>query len=372
MTIGKLSKSFKRRPTEDSGKSLGLTSIAFCHEFDNAGETRIDFQNLNPSNEWLQSGRVNPPIQDILGSNLRFFKNNIVLVSSSKGYIQASQYYVTGTSIEFKTFESEVGEVFEIQVLGNTSLGNMLVDSRPYKKVGILTEGYDEFHLGVGVKIFPEQITVFKDGVALTRNSDNSSTNLDGDYYMTDPSSVGISSTIKFNQMYSTDVEIMVMLVGTFAERPTLSMMSELETIATQLDNIIPTVAALAGVPEGNFRNAANYPDLYAFSQVLTKATTTKSIELAGDDIDWSEGFVFWKEIDTNTTFTFSNIADGKVVTLIVKNIEATDRTITLPSGLIGDPNVDLIVEPSKENIYTFVRSNGKTYVSYVSQLVEL
>lgn len=109
----------------------------------------------------------------------------------------------------------------------------------------------------------------------------------------------------------------------------------------------------------------------------LTKVTgdlikTTPSISVPLLNIDWSQGLVFFKTISANSTFTFSNVEDGKVITLSVKNTSASNVTITLPSGLWRDSSVDLTVEPSKKNVYTFIRENGETSVSFVSKLTNV
>jgi hypothetical protein len=332
MTICKLSKSFKKLPAQDSRKSLGLTSIAFCHEFSSAGETLLDFTNLVPSQEWLESGRSNASTQDILNANLRFYKNNIVLSSSSKGLIQPSQYHVMGTGILFKTFTSEIGEVFEVQVVGSTSLGSLLVAANSYKKEGILSAGNTEFAIGLGVKIFPEQIIVFKNGFAVKRNTDNSALVQDGDYYLLDPSSTGMSSVVKFNNSELTNSNIIVMSIGSFAERPTLSLLSEIETLASQLDNIIPTVANLAGVPESNYRSAANYADLYAFGQDIVNLKNSSKTK-------WQKKIVSANTSTSGLLIIFNNLEIGKTYKASIKvncsNLnDSSNLSFTLNNGL--------------------------------------
>lgn len=88
--------------------------------------------------------------------------------------------------------------------------------------------------------------------------------------------------------------------------------------------------------------------------------------QIVGTDIDWSNGDTFYKLISSNTSFTFSNVTNGKTIAVSIKNTGASDITLTFPSALTSGI-LNLIVSPGKENIYTFVRSNNKTYVSVIS-----
>lgn len=93
------------------------------------------------------------------------------------------------------------------------------------------------------------------------------------------------------------------------------------------------------------------------------------SIAISVLNIDWSLGTVFYKDVAANSTFTFSNLIDGKVISVVIRNTSVANITLTLPAGIFRDTTIDLVVEPSKENVYTFIRSNSKTYASFVSKL---
>lgn len=86
-------------------------------------------------------------------------------------------------------------------------------------------------------------------------------------------------------------------------------------------------------------------------------------------DIDWSAGNIFKKSVNANSTFTFSNVQDGKVITLVVENAGASDRTLTWPTPIYW-PNGAAIttLTASKNNVYTFMRVDGKTYASATEQ----
>ncbi|MDD3412420.1 MAG: hypothetical protein PHY47_00305 [Lachnospiraceae bacterium] len=100
--------------------------------------------------------------------------------------------------------------------------------------------------------------------------------------------------------------------------------------------------------------------------------STYGSYTVTGTDIDWSLGNVFHKTITANTTFTFSNMTEGKVVSVVVRNSGAANRTIAFPSGIYKDAGIILTIIPGMEHVYTFIRVNGNTYVSFLSHLTNV
>lgn len=278
MAIGKLSKSFKKVVLNTETQPLAYTSLAFAHEFLSAGENSIDFQNLNTPSEWIISGRTNPDVSQILDANLRFFKNQIVLTSSSKGIIQPSQYVVTGSSIVFRTFVSEVDETFEVQVLASTTLASTLVDGRPLREEGFLAAGAQDFLIGRAIPINPEQIIVFRNGELQKRNEFNLpippeslEENLDTNYYMVEAGDTKTSSIVRFNEVFDYDTQILVVSVGAFVEKPSVSMMQEIEKVAGQVDKMVPVLADLASVPPTDFQNSPNNVDLIQFANTVQR-----------------------------------------------------------------------------------------------------
>jgi hypothetical protein len=95
------------------------------------------------------------------------------------------------------------------------------------------------------------------------------------------------------------------------------------------------------------------------------------SRSIAALDIDWTAGTIFHKSISGNSTFTFSNVTEGKVITVIIHNAGASTYTITLPAGIYKATTTapDLTLDAGKANIITFIRSDSKTYMSNISQM---
>ena len=90
---------------------------------------------------------------------------------------------------------------------------------------------------------------------------------------------------------------------------------------------------------------------------------------IAAFDIDWDSGGVYYKDINADSTFTFSNDANGQTIIVILNNTDVNPHAITFPSGVLVDPNYDGNVEATTESVFTFVKSNGKIYLSEVKEL---
>jgi hypothetical protein len=83
-------------------------------------------------------------------------------------------------------------------------------------------------------------------------------------------------------------------------------------------------------------------------------------------DIDWSASANYYKAINANTTFTFSNALDGQQVTLIVA-ADATARTVAFPSVKWKDASAQgTSVAAGKQNLYSFIKINGNIYATCI------
>jgi hypothetical protein len=73
------------------------------------------------------------------------------------------------------------------------------------------------------------------------------------------------------------------MSLGVVAEKPNESQLQELERLQGQIDAMVPTLAALAGVPESDFQSAgANNIDLKAFGNQVVQ--NKNNIETLSED----------------------------------------------------------------------------------------
>ena len=94
---------------------------------------------------------------------------------------------------------------------------------------------------------------------------------------------------------------------------------------------------------------------------ITIKNVTESSKSVSALNIDWSTGFVFYKTVAVNSSFTFSNVEDGKVISLIIANNGASTITITLPSPIQAVSKTFTILA-GKSTVCTFVSADSKIY----------
>lgn len=94
---------------------------------------------------------------------------------------------------------------------------------------------------------------------------------------------------------------------------------------------------------------------------ITIKNVTESSKSVSSLNIDWSTGFVFYKTVAVNSSFTFSNVEDGRVISLIVANNGASTITITLPSPIQAVSKTFTILA-GKSTVCTFVSADSKIY----------
>ena len=85
-------------------------------------------------------------------------------------------------------------------------------------------------------------------------------------------------------------------------------------------------------------------------------------------DIDWSTADVFYKDVSTNETFTFSNITDGNTIIVVINNTAVGTVTITFPTAL-KDASFSGDLAAATEGVYTVLSSNGKQYLTEIKDM---
>lgn len=94
------------------------------------------------------------------------------------------------------------------------------------------------------------------------------------------------------------------------------------------------------------------------------------SVEITALNIDWSLGKAFYKAITADSTFTFSNLVDGKTITVVLTNATGSAYTIAFPTTKQETASLDVTLYANSSSIYTFFRCNGITYCYSVSSIV--
>ena len=361
--IGKKNSTLKKKTVKESKLlETGVKNLKFWHEA-SEGDTVIPFGSLNMPGEISSLGYSNPSGADILGANLAFFKENVSVHSYLNGELLEGTFVVKNNQIQLLNYTAEEGEVFRVTTTNNVVTENTIVDGRVITATGTLTAGDQEFVVGEIFKTnaYPTEqlgeVLVFVDGEVQYRNVGNAAADpaADGNYQEVHATN-GYGSVIKFNEPYIEDKPIIVISRALIAERPNLSMMQFIEVLGGQLDAVISTVAALAGVDESEFQTAPNQIDLKAFGdQVLENRANiaANATAIAGKQdafqIDYQTKFLT-TNITTNiadiTDLKFNNLEIGKTYRLTVSPYIQTDTAqsnVTMAVICGGD----LILRPS-------------------------
>jgi hypothetical protein len=103
-------------------------------------------------------------------------------------------------------------------------------------------------------------------------------------------------------------------------------------------------------------------------TEVESKLTVTP-ISIPANNIDWNSSDMLFKDVSANTTFTFSNVAEGKTISVAVTNTSGAQITITFPTGIFKVAGA-LTIGANEAAIYTFMRMNSKTYMTHTDKLV--
>lgn len=307
MIAGQGSTSLRKQDQENGRiQSVGYTKTKFATKAV-AGDTGINLSSLTTPPEMSTNGFVNPPTSKLAGANLLFFRNNLKLTSSARGPLEDYIDYTVSSSmqINFVGFTAQENEIFVGVIDYNAQTGVAVANTTSAPVSATLAAGTTDVNLGRSFQTGKWSqanvgaVAVYKDRVLQFRNTGNSSTTLDGDYYEVDNGS-GSFSIIRFNQAETGATTIDVIPNGWVIEQNNGSMISLLEAMQGQVQNVAAVVAALAGAPLATVLGAApSNVDLTAFgNRVLTLEQTRAIINAANA---WSAAQTFNSGLLGNT-----------------------------------------------------------------------
>jgi len=259
--------------------ALGFKNLAFYHKA-TIGQTGINIYSLVMPPELSSIGFTQASSSDLSSANLMFYKNNLTIVSNTRGIFQIGTAYDVSSNSQITFLNGIValsGEIFTCQINPVSKTGLNAVDASPINATGPLTAGTVDFNVGTpfAVNKYPSAqvgaVLVYLDGVLQSRNTGNSSVTLDGNYYEVDAGS-GLGNIIRFNQVDLTnDRDVKVLSNGMNSERPDGSMMAVIEGINGKLNNLAPYVATLAVLPLSTVLGAApSNVDLKSFGDSVS------------------------------------------------------------------------------------------------------
>lgn len=252
----------------------GFKKVVFAHR-SVGGESSIPLSALVLPPE--MPGFVNPNVSEISAANIIFYRKNLTLVSSLRGVlIDYMSYTVAGNLVINFTdsFGTTLpGEVFIGTIDGSVaSNGVQVVDGTVIGATGSLLATATDFNVGqqFTVNKYPSrqfgEVMVFLDGVIQYRNTGNSSTVLDGNYYEVD-SGNGSGTLIRFNMADPINARAVIVAgTGLMSYSSNGSTQQVIDSLAGQIDRMSAVVAALSGLPVNQITGAApNNLDLKTF-----------------------------------------------------------------------------------------------------------
>lgn len=376
---GKNTLSFRREKTSESSSTPIITKdIKFAHEA-SAGETSINLTALNlPSNLINFS---NPTGTQLDAINLKANDSNLVLVSSLRGTLQLGlSYYVSTRDKITLTFAAAEGEIFTGHVRLTQATANV-VDAQSFQITGTLTAGNTDIALGKAFNLNANpttqigEVILYINGVQQFRNVGNATAApaADGNYEEVDAGN-GKTNLLRINQALGADVPYAVVSNGLIVEQDCDGHQQQIDSLAGQIDAMIPTVANLAGVPETNFQAGPNSVDLKAFADKLystseTANTNETDIATANSRLDNYVPVTVQKSLSSGNYVaggTFAQITNQSL-SVIAKNNETVTITFEGEAGADGNGwfTRQSSAAPSNTHIEVRIMRNGVEVARY-------
>jgi hypothetical protein len=137
-----------------------------------------------------------------------------------------------------------------------------------------------------------------------------------------------------------------------------------------------PTVSddSTLGYAVGSMWLNTNTNVMYRASSVSTGVAVWEQLNyprskaLSALDIDWNAGEMFYKTISADSTFTFSNVTEGRSVTLVITNSSGSTVSLAFPSGVYKTAGA-LPISAGQSALYSLMRINGITYLAALAGL---
>jgi hypothetical protein len=285
-TTGKTSTHIRNANVKESTQiQTGFKKTRFLHQA-TQGNTLIQLTSLT-----TPSGAVNyaaPNISELSQTNLLQWSSNLTLTSSLRGVlIQNISYIITGAQTIKLLFEAADAEIFEGVIDHQARTGLTMVDATPIVSSGTLAAGQTDFNVGTPFKVgeYASQrhgvVLVYLNGQLMYRNTGNQvpGPGVEGDYQEVHAGG-GLGTLIRFNTPdLINDRVVSVVSVGSLVEKPNGSQLAVSESLQGQIDAMVPTLAALAGVAETAFQATPNNTDLKAFGDRVLSAEQVNSAQ---------------------------------------------------------------------------------------------
>lgn len=280
MTIGKGALSLKKKDfATQKSISTGMSKVIFAHKAA-GGETSINLASLTTPTEMSSQGFVQPSAGLLADLNILFYRRNLTIESSLSGVLMDFlTYNVKSNTIISLNYTLTAGEILTFIIDPAPRSDLLVVDGDPIAATGELAVSAIDFNVGTAFEVnkYPTQqigaVKVYRDGKLQARCEGNSLSNTGN--YIEVPVSGGLGTLIRFKNAPTLEASgIIVTANGALIERPNGSMMAVIESLAGQVDKMIPVLADAAGVAESAFQGAPNNVNLKQFGDTVVGHTT--------------------------------------------------------------------------------------------------
>jgi hypothetical protein len=311
MSTGKGTKSIRKsQQGNDLLPSVGFLNTVAKHKA-TLNQTVINLGSLTTPPEATALGFIQPSGGTLAALDLQRYKNNVKVMSTAKGLMDNPiDYRITGTAQITLADGAADGEIFTIMVESQPRNGINIVAAQPKVASYLLPAGQTDIPAGTyTVNKNPGEdvgeFIVIVDRQVQYRNTGNGSSG--GDYQE-------IAGLVRMNDYDPiNDRKVVLVWVGALVDNPQDTQLALIQTLQGQIDAMVPTLAALAGVSESVFQTSPNDPDLLAFSAtVIDLAARIAALE----SVTYVNGVI---------NFTSTTVANTYV--------DVSGTTIVLPAG---------------------------------------
>lgn len=255
----------KKDLTKSRIPPVASRNVVFYHQA-TAGQLTINLLSLTlPSADMPTAVQATP--DEISSARLSINKKNLNLVSSSKGdLIQGLDYIVVDSSTisligPYEGVGAESGEIF-VGTINSAPISDLVVASaRTVSRSYTLAIGQTTLNLAqeFQVNLFPSEnigiVKIFVNGVLAYRNTGNSNTVLDKDYYEVD-SGNGFGTTVIFNVAPVSVAHDIVVDFGVQAITD-FNAIGTIESLSGSIKKIADDLAVVAGTSAGDYYSAS-------------------------------------------------------------------------------------------------------------------
>lgn len=291
--IGKGSLSLRKKDvTTQKSIGVGFTKVVFAHKA-TGGESSINLNSLSTPSELSSQGFVQPSPSTLTGLNIYFYRRNLTLISSLRGVLMDFLSYTvaSNTLIKLSGFTLEPNEII-VGVVDPMPRNELLVvDGEAIAATGELAVGVTDFAVGTPFETnkYPTQqigaVKVYRNGLLQARCEGNSLAN-DGNYIEV-PVSGGLGSLIRFKTAPVNQADnIIVTSNGAYFERPSASMMANIEALGGQLDKVVQVLSDVSGQPETYFQANPSQVDLRQFGDRVIALEQYDALYVNGKQLD--------------------------------------------------------------------------------------